>query len=413
MTTRIPAAFTLLSCLLGVPGVGHAQEQKPIPLPKWTPNAVNTAIGLGGGPTGKYSGRRGGRRKLRASDSSTALSIELGLKWLFLHQDADGKWDADGFGKHDEGSEPTSGAGDAGADLIVTALAVYAMLGDGSSMRAGPYKDYIKRGVKWLRQQQDRAGAFGDKAAASFVHGQALATLAMTEAYLVSNYKTLRRNSQRGLDCLEKFRRPKGGWTSDLDRPETGAIDPSLTVWCTLAYMTARDSRLTFPDRSLEITTTWLQGLVGKNGMLKKIPQDRGPLGTPVVNVSPMLRSADLDATILFSRCYADQKPVEDIGVKLAIASIGAKVPEWKRGSMSHYQWFCASHALHQLGGQPWETWFTAASRTISQKMRHAAEVQGSWDPDGVWGKFGGRVYATAIMTLTLQTPYHYRRFTR
>ena len=34
----------------------------------------------------------------------------------------------------------------------------------------------------------------------------------------------------------------------------------------------------------------------------------------------------------------------------------------------------------------------------------------GSWDPVGVWGEDGGRVYATATLVLTLEAYYRYTR---
>ena len=38
---------------------------------------------------------------------------------------------------------------------------------------------------------------------------------------------------------------------------------------------------------------------------------------------------------------------------------------------------------------------------------------RGSWDPIGPWGNEGGRVYATAICCLTLETPRRYDRVHR
>ena len=37
-----------------------------------------------------------------------------------------------------------------------------------------------------------------------------------------------------------------------------------------------------------------------------------------------------------------------------------------------------------------------------------AGARSGSWEPVGVWGADGGRVYSTALGVLMLQTPYRY-----
>lgn len=39
--------------------------------------------------------------------------------------------------------------------------------------------------------------------------------------------------------------------------------------------------------------------------------------------------------------------------------------------------------------------------------------LYGSWDPIGAWGDEGGRVYSTAILTLTLEAYYRYSKLVR
>jgi hypothetical protein len=48
-----------------------------------------------------------------------------------------------------------------------------------------------------------------------------------------------------------------------------------------------------------------------------------------------------------------------------------------------------------------------------SQRTGEADDRRGSWDPVDPWAKDGGRLYSTAINTLTLETYYRYPRFTR
>ena len=123
-------------------------------------NQWNTAVGLGGGAGGKWGGRRGGRRKLRGKKRGTARAIDLGLKWLKDHQDKSGKWDTRRFheARHQR-CTPCDGAGNAGARRRrAPRLALLAFLGDGSTMRSGPYKNEVKKAVIWLRKQQGTNG---------------------------------------------------------------------------------------------------------------------------------------------------------------------------------------------------------------------------------------------------------------
>ena len=40
--------------------------------------------------------------------------------------------------------------------------------------------------------------------------------------------------------------------------------------------------------------------------------------------------------------------------------------------------------------------------------QRTTGMLEGSWDPDDQWARTGGRVYQTAICTLTLEVYYRY-----
>jgi hypothetical protein len=44
----------------------------------------------------------------------------------------------------------------------------------------------------------------------------------------------------------------------------------------------------------------------------------------------------------------------------------------------------------------------------VSLQRQDPGSLQGSWDPDPVWGGHGGRVYATAMAALTLEVYYRY-----
>ena len=84
--------------------------------------------------------------------------------------------------------------------------------------------------------------------------------------------------------------------------------------------------------------------------------------------------------------------------------------------AVDHYYWYHASYALFQIGGPAWTEWQkkleTAVVKT-QHRDRSNRNLYGSWDPDCAWGADGGRVYSTAILTLTLQAHYRYTRLAR
>jgi len=52
-------------------------------------------------------------------------------------------------------------------------------------------------------------------------------------------------------------------------------------------------------------------------------------------------------------------------------------------------------------------------TRVLTKHQVKAGPERGSWNPDGVWGEVGGRVYSTAMATLSLESYYHYTRLGR
>ena len=379
-------------------------------------NQWNSAVGLGGGAGGRYGGRGGGRGG--KGGKSYAAAIDAGLKWLANHQDEDGKWDCDGFMKHDSAdSEICNGPGNAVHDVGVTALALLAFLGDGSTMRSGPYKENIKRGVLWLKGQQQENGLFGSAASHDFVYDHAIAAYAMCEAYGLSDYKLLRKTAQKGIEYLESHRNPYSVWRY---QPRDNDNDISVTGWAIMAYESGQFFKLKINDGALKLCETFLDQVsdpTGKHGYTKQgegSSRKPGEHGTKF----PIEKGEALTAVGLFCRFFMNQDPKEKPVMKAAANLLRAKPPVWdeKSGSIDHYYWYYATYALFQYGGTHWTDWQKKLETAVVKNQHRDGgkkNLVGSWDPIGAWGEDGGRVYSTAILTLTLEAYYRYSRLVR
>ncbi len=379
-------------------------------------NQWNSAVGLGGGAGGRYGGRgsgRGGR-----GGKSYAAAIDAGLKWLANHQDEDGKWDCDGFMKHDSAdSEICNGPGNAVHDVGITALALLAFLGDGSTMRAGPYKKNIKKGVLWLRGQQQENGLFGSAASHDFVYDHAIAAYAMCEAFGLSDYKLLRKSAQNGINYLESHRNPYSVWRY---QPRDNDNDISVTGWAIMAYESGQFFKLQVNTGALKLCETFLDQVsdaTGKHGYTKAgegSSRKPGEHGTKF----PIEKGEALTAVALFCRFFMNQDPKEHPVMKAAANLLRSKPPVWdeKGGSIDHYYWYYATYALFQYGGSHWTDWQKKLETAVVKHQHRDGSKKnlvGSWDPIGAWGEDGGRVYSTAILTLTLEAYYRYSRLVR
>ena len=77
----------------------------------------------------------------------------------------------------------------------------------------------------------------------------------------------------------------------------------------------------------------------------------------------------------------------------------------------SFYYWYLGSNAMFQMGGEEWKTWSKFLKETLLKSQKGPRDPgAGSWDPVDEWGLAGGRVYATAMAALALETYYRLAR---
>ena len=76
-------------------------------------------------------------------------------------------------------------------------------------------------------------------------------------------------------------------------------------------------------------------------------------------------------------------------------------LPSWEseRTDRDMHYWYVGSMALCRVERDMWKRWREATLAVITASQGKQGPDTGSWDPVGVWGAYGGRVYATAILT--------------
>jgi len=368
-------------------------------------------------PTNGAGGRNGGRsggRNGKGGDKPTATAIGQGLKWLAEHQDENGRWDADGFMKHDTSGTASDGAGSAVHDVGVTGLAMLAMLGDGSTLRSGPYKSQLKLAAKWLQSQQSPNGRFGSNASHDFIYDHAIATYAMCEAYGLSNYKLIKHSAQKGINYIESHRNPFAVWRY---QPRDGDNDLSVTSWCLMAYASAELFKLEVNKNAIKLTEVYLDQVStpdGRHGYTKQGERSSRMPGDHSTRF-PIDKCETLTAAGLFCRYFMGQDPDSKPVMKAAANLLTKKPPRWDTtaGTIDHYYWYYGTYAMFQAGGHGWKNWSAHLKTALLPTQQDEGNQAGSWDPAGVWGEQGGRVYSTAMSILSLEAYYRYSRLIR
>lgn len=358
------------------------------------------------------------QRRLRArahaeqAHKAWTTAVDAGLAWLVAHQDEDGRWDADGFMKHDANGAKCDGAGDALVDVGVTGLALMALLGEGHSPTGGRYAQSIRRGVEWLlaqRGENDVIVARDAKLIANaFIYQHAMATIALCEAFAAGGDPAWQPSIQRVVDYVEAHRNPYGCWRY---QQKGGDNSLSATLWCTLALVAARDAGFTVNPKALEFTLSYVEELTGPEGRTGY--EAPGGLSARMSDAHgrqfPADRNEAMTAAGLLLRHALGQAP--DLpAVARSRALLARKLPRLEQGSVDYYAWSLGTQAMWLGDDKAWKPWAKAMSAAALKTQREDGNFRGSWDPIDVWGERGGRVYATAVLVLGLDSPWRLAR---
>jgi hypothetical protein len=391
----------------------------------WTPNGLPTGTKDAGGGTGEAIGALAGpallpsgaapagqpRRptpeiyKLRTAPdhvqaaeqqgatAATEAAVKAALRWLAQAQAADGRWSAAG---HEAGKESRAlgrdrpGAG-ATADTGITGLALLAMLASGHTHRDGEHRDNVRRGLEFLMRAQEADGNLGGNGNIyESMYCHAIATFAMSEALGMTGEPALQPHVRRAIDfTIAAQDLGTGGWRYRPGDPG----DTSQLGWQFMALKSAELAGISVPATARQGTIKFLNSVAsGENGGLASYrPQERP--------------SRTMTAEALF--CWQllgveDRHPA----VSEATNFLMADLPGRNRPNL--YYWYYATLAIYQRQGDHWLRWNHAIQEALVTTQRNNEGTAGSWDPDPIWGGYGGRVYSTALSALCLEVYYRF-----
>jgi len=388
--------------------------------------SINDVIGVGGGGGGGFGklGRRASRGK--AGGTATQRAVEYGLEWLAVHQNPEGYWSGAAFDEECGrlGDDVIcSGLGSPLHDVGLTSLALLAFLGAGETNKSGKYRDTVKDGLKWLIDGQDRdTGNLGNPLVGQHTYDHILGTLVLCEAYALTKQHMLKRPANEALRYMYGIRNPGRAWRYAPDVPEmqdpAQQNDTSVTGWAVMAMTTARDFGLDFEQAALDDAMLFFEEMTdvqGRTGYMQ--PGQFPPREEGLENSFPPEFSESLTAVGVLCRIFADpdlEVPGNEARVEQGVQLISAKPPIWSEeepGRRDFYYWYYGTYAFYQaqdFDKSGWKDWERALEDAIVETQYKEGERRGSWDTDAAWGHVGGRVYATAILTLCLEVFYRY-----
>lgn len=321
----------------------------------------------------------------KATEDKSVVTVEAELRWLKLDQNADGSWSSPGH-KH---------------DVAATSLALLAFMGNGHTHRFGTFKLTVRKGLKWLKQQQTEQGSFKVPAISKLpVLDQALATMALSELFAVSRDYILKKYAQRGCDFLYSARAEQGwAWTS---RAKTG--NSLMTSFAVLAFKAGKVGGLKIPPEAFNHATVFYDTVTAKDGLVgyKKVG-DAYSL-TMKKDESPKLPLFTSAAVI--SRVFCGQR-LSQGKLSKSVQVLSSRLPQVN--SPEPLYWYFGTYSMFQKGGKEWSKWNKHMLHTVA-KIR---DKDGSFKPMGLIGQLCGRAGSTGLCALTTEIYYRYERSRR
>ncbi|MFG0273614.1 MAG: hypothetical protein ACF8QF_01005 [Phycisphaerales bacterium] len=316
----------------------------------------------------------------------TEAAVANALAWLARMQSESGAWDADAPGID---CDDCGGVTNIQSDVALTGLALLCFLGaDHTHTQPGPYQDTVRRGLEWLVAQQRPDG---DLRGRESMYSHGIASIALAESFGMTGDPSLRPRVSSAVDFIIDARnRETGGWR--YAPRQLG--DTSVLGWQVMALVSARRSGVDVPEAIFDVADDWLDLVDTRSrpGLYAYQPGERPTFA--------------MTAEGMFVRQLLGDEPGQAHMVNSADFVL-RELPDWTRDPNT-YGWYYATLAMFQHQGDAWAQWNEAVSRELLAQQVDAGPMAGSWAPADRWSQIGGRIYQTAICTLSLEVYYRY-----
>jgi hypothetical protein len=292
------------------------------------------------------------------------------------------------------------GAG-ADADSGLSALSLLAFLGAGHSHVEGDYQNVVAKGLEFLMRGQSADGHLaGETSLYARMYCHSMATFALAEALAMTGDKRLEPAVRRAIGYSLRAQHPAtGGWRY---RPGDQG-DTSQLGWQLMSLWSAERAGIRIPPQTWTGAERFLRSVErGRVGGLAAYRPD-GPASTPMT--AEALYCRHIVAQVLDG--VVDPRAADE-----ATAALLSVPPEPSRVNL--YYWYYGTLALHHQqdssreAATAWQAWNTALAVTLVNSQTVNGPETGSWEPNCIWGGYGGRVYSTAVSAMCLEVYYRY-----
>ena len=269
-----------------------------------------------------------------------AMKIDRALDWFVRTQEPDGSWNAERWG------------GQRNYTPALTALPLLALV---TAEDTTPEREAAAaRAAASLLALQNADGSFGPVFQGS-PYNQSITTLALLHAWQHRPDIVPKTALDAALAVLAKQQTPEGGWSYR----HSPVADRSITQWHIQALDLAASLGWNTMHPAVERGLTWLA---------------------------------------------AHSAPLDDSAEPADSTSALHARPTRANGTLDYYQaYFAASALKHENTPAARQRLASLRHEILSHQITKGTE-SGSWLPDDQWGRAGGRLYSTALASLSLES---------
>lgn len=373
---------------------------------------ANPLASRGGGMEGRNLANRRAAALAGGGTAQSEAAVEAALRWFAEHQWPDGGWRFDleecptckGYCR-DSGTHKSSTA--------ATGLALLCYLGAGYTHEEGKYQEVVSRGLYYLQERMTITSFGGDlrdkgadremavpaggllaginlaAAQRDTMYSQGIASLALTEAYAMTRDRSLREPAELAVKFIINAQYDDGGWryTPRFEVPMGG--DATVSGWQIAVLKSASLAGIDVPYE------VWMK----ISDFLDSIQLDGGSRYLYVQGDSPNRRTA-ASAIGLLCRMIGGW-PKEHRPLQQGAARLDGQLRDV-------YTNYYTSQVLHHLGGPNWMKWNPRMRDALVKSQSKDGHEAGSWYFAESHSSSGGRLYTTAMATMTLEVYYRY-----
>lgn len=351
---------------------------------------------MGTGGAGEGFGSRGtGMREAMLGTGGTKQSeraVAAALNWIARHQSTDGHWSLNHTPMCRSGF--CSGPGGANSDGAGTALGLLPFLAAGQTHESkGPYQKNILAGINYLIKNQKKTGDLSVNGSQMYAHG--LATIALCEAYGMTNDSRIGYAAQAAIDFIQTGQNRDGSWRYSHG---TDQSDTSVYGWQVMALKSGQMAGLNVNPNTLNGAKQYLQKV--SLGQYKS-EFSYTPGGGPTFTMTSV--------GLLTSQYLGARR--DDPVIIGGVEYLSKRKPSVNQRNT--YYWYYATQVMHNVPGPQWDDWNRTMRRILIDTQEKGPGCQaGSWDPakpdPDPWGNQGGRLMVTSLCCLTLEVYYRY-----